>query len=686
MKSIFKIEFKVQNMFLKKYVRFRQTGRKAFLPGSLIAFVMLSSVNVLAEDSAEDRSDEVFEIVEVSTSQREGSTQLDEVVVTGSRTEQEAWQSATTVHVIRQKEIEDSGARTVAELMAQNSGIELEHTVGGVGIRMQGFDPQYTLILINGRRAIGRISGVVNLERYSVADIERIEIVKGAGSALYGSDAMGGVINIVLKKNKRPFQADLSAAYGQRNALDVDGRVGLMGDVWDFTLSGGYTGSDGFDLDIVQPSTTGAEHDDYHISSEGSVKVTDSTRLQASANYMFRDQSRVDQGVSRAVFDRKNRFEEIGVSLESQTDLAATTALKVGAAHTTFRNQFFYDQRNSDALDVYEDSWENLSVIDAQFNHYFESMHLLTVGLEAARHAYTSPRLSEGGGERLRVAAFAQDEWEVFEKIPLTLVPGARVEIDSQFGTNFTPRLAARFEPWKTSVIRASIGRGYRAPSFQELYLDFDNPAVGYRILGNTDLQPELSTSIQLGVEWKALTWATLNANLFYNKIDDLISTTKVASTNPNAPLRYIYSNIAQARTQGIETQLQLKVTRTFLVDAGYTFTDSLDIQQSRPLAERSRHRATLGLRLHELPGDLEFSTRGALVGPRPFFTEDVTQEGVFTTEYAPVYVDLEARLGWRINPTFTAFARGTNLLDQGDDRFLPIPPRTIMLGVNASY
>src|SRR5690606_19916454 len=108
--------------------------------------------------------------------------------------------------------------------------------------------------------------------------------------------------------------------------------------------------------------------------------------------------------------------------------------------------------------------------------------------------------------------------------IPLTLVPGARIEADSQFGMNFTPRLAARFEPWETSVIRASIGRGYRAPSFQELYLDFDNPAVGYRILGNTELQPELSTSIQLGVEWKAMPWATLNANLFYNKIDDLIS------------------------------------------------------------------------------------------------------------------------------------------------------------------
>ncbi len=677
-------------MFLNEYLGYKSQlmkhVMKAVLPGSLMALVMFSPMSVLAEDSVEDLSDEVFEIVDVSASKRGKSTQLDEVVVTGSRTEQEAWQSATTVEVIRRKEIEDSGARTVAELMAQHSGIELEHTVGGVGIRMQGFDPQYTLILINGRRTIGRISGVVNLERYNVADIERIEIVKGAGSALYGSDAMGGVVNIVLKKNTRPLQADLTAAYGQRNAIDMDGRVGLKGDVWDFTLSGGYTGNDGFDLDTAQASTTGAKHDDYHVSADGSVKVTNATRLQASANYMFRDQTRVDQGVSRAVFDRRNRFEEIGASLETHTDLAATTKLKIGASHTAFRNQFFYDQRLSDALDVYEDSWENLSAIDAQFNHYFESMHLLTVGLEAARHAYTSPRLTDNGGERLRVAAFAQDEWEVTEKLPLTLVPGARVEVDSQFGTNFTPRLAARFEPWKTAVIRASIGRGYRAPSFQELYLSFDNPAVGYRIEGNTDLQPELSTSVQFGAEWKALSWATLNANLFYNKIDDLISTTKLLSTSPNEPVRYVYDNIAEARTMGVETQLQFQITRTFLVDAGYTFTDSLDIQQSRPLAERSRHRATLGLRLHELPGNLEFSTRGALVGPRPFFTDDVTQEGAFTTEYAPVYVDLEARIGWRINDVFTAFTRGTNLLDVGDTRFLPIPPRTIMLGFNASY
>lgn len=684
-------------MFYKKVHRPNANQLRPALMSSLIAIVLLSSTSLQASEPIEITIDEVpddaaIEIVESALPHEQSSdidekaVQLNEIVVTGSRTEQQAWQSVTAVEVMRREEIEASGARTVAELLAQNSGIELVHTVGGVGASMQGLDPKYTLILVNGRRTIGRISGVVNLERFDVADIERIEIVKGAGSALYGSDAMGGVINIVLKKNTRPLQADLSASYGSRNALNFDGRVGLLRDTWDFSLSGGHTRSDGFSLDGSDDPTTGASHDDYHVSSEGSLKISNSTRLHARANYLFRDQARVDKGVSRAVFDRKNRFEEAGFSLESQTNLAETTKLKIGATHSTFRNQFFYDQRLSDALDVYEDSREDLTEVDAQFDHLLANTHLLTVGIEAARHAYTSVRLRDDGGERLRIAAFAQDEWEVLEKMPLTVVPSARIELDSKFGAHFTPRLSARFQPWETGVLRASIGRGYRAPSFQEMYLDFDNPAVGYRIDGNPDLQPEVSTSVQLGAEWKATSWATLSANLFYNAIDDLIATNTVLGTSANEPKRFVYSNIEQARTQGVEAQLQLQPVRILHIDLGYTFTDTYDVQLERALPDRSRHRATLGLQLSDLPGNLEASARGALVGPRPYYTTDATQEDEYLTEHSPTYFDLEARIGWRINRNFTAFTRGTNLLNQGDVRFLPIPPRTVMFGVIATY
>lgn len=649
-------------------------------------------------EGGEDRGEEVDE------GEDEETIEIGEVVVTGTGTEMLVRESPVPVDLIGRAEIEMQGGRNLADLLSNQPGIETVETVGGTGIRIQGFDPKYTLVLVDGEPVGGRINGAVDLSRYHAEEIERVEILRGAGATLYGADALAGVVNIVTRHPDEALSGEAKLAYGVRNALDVSGRVGWRGERVEGQVSGHFSGADGYDLDPSTVATTGSAFGETGLRAGGDVQVG-AWRLGLKGSYLLRNQERVDAGSSRAMFDRYNRFEDARGELRMERQVEGAI-WEVRGSYQLFRNQFLYDQRGSDALDRFEDRREQQALLQTRVETEW-GRHLISAGLEGGAYFLEAPRIRDGEGQRFRGAVFGQDEWLIDAAGTVVIVPGGRVDVDSQYGVYPTMNLAGRWSAQELLTLRGSVGRGYRAPSFQELLLEFENPAAGYRVAGNPDLRPETSWSFQTGGIYSPADWIDVEVNLFWNAIDDLITTTEIAASGPGEPTRFGYDNIEEARTGGVELMVKVRPADQVELSLGYTLTDTLDRVRERQLEGRARHRVQVGVVGRGLPLGLEASAKASFVGCRPFYGGE--QEGSFGGEaraqqegevrcrlgedtsgggvdLAHPYALLEARLGRDFGEYFHGFLRGTNLTNAGDVRFLPIAPRTVQVGLRGRF
>jgi len=279
---------------------------------------------------------------------------------------------------------------------------------------------------------------------------------------------------------------------------------------------------------------------------------------------------------------------------------------------------------------------------------------------------------------------FAQDEWLVFER--LSVVPGFRIDFDSQFGVFPTPKLALRFDMTENIIFRASYGLGFRSPSFRDLYLRFENPAAGYFVEGNPDLRPETSRGLTVGAEVKLLSRVRLVVEFYRNDISNLIAFLPGEVVSEGELQRFTNDNVEEARTQGIETSVEIEVMSWLQASTSYTYLDSQDLQENRPLDGRAEHRVTFRLLADYRPWGLSAWVRGTYVGARPFFVPDDSQPPEIVREDASPYTTIDARIAQQIAGRFKVFFGADNLLNAGDPRFLAIPPFGIYAGLDARY
>ena len=610
--------------------------------------------------------------------------ETERVVVTGSRTEKRLADTPVATEVIDRDEITAMGAENMADILEEHPALDVFRSFRGAGVRVQGLDPEYVLILVNGERVAGRVGGVIDLQRFTAEQIQRVEIVRGPSSALYGSDAIGGVINIITKRGKRPVEANARASYGSYNTADLNSTVSVSGDQWSSRTTAGWHRADAFDLNPDTEATTSSAFNILNVTNQSEWSATDAVTFSSNLEYRLRNQAGVDQSGGGAVFDRLNRTETLLATLGSEIFVGEQAKLELSAHYTQFRDQFVQDQRNSTALDQRQDTREQLGQLTAQYNQAFGASHFLSVGLTGLYESLRSQRLSGGRGNRQRVAIFAQHEWTILQEPRLVLVPGARVDIDSQFGTAPTPKLTARFDPIEDLTLRATYGWGFRAPSFKQLLLIFENPSAGYVVQGNPNLQPETSRSVNFGVEYKPFDVLWGSINVYRNDIENLIFTQTLNSDSTDLQ-RIGYSNIASAYTQGVETSVRAKLLRGLRLDIGYTLTDTYDRQRNRPLEGRALHRGTASLRYRNSAWGLDCMLRSRIVGRRPFYFQSESD----TPEFAEPYSTIDVRFDKRftvLDTELSVFAGGENLLNAGDPIFLPIQPRTFYAGLGGNY
>lgn len=605
------------------------------------------------------------------------------IVVTGARTEQAIGDSAVATQVIRRDVIEASGAENLAEVLEEHPGLQVLRSfggAGGVGVQMQGLDTKYTLVLVDGQRATGRVGGTIDLSRFPAEDIEQVEIIKGPASALYGSDAIAGVINIITRKTKKSRELEAHASHGSFNTQDLSGRAGFRRGRWSTGLAGGWHHTRGFDRDPSDVATTGNWQNTLNLSHWTEVRVRDDFKISATADAQQRDLRGVDASATGAVFDRRSLTRTTSATIVPEITWSTPARLRMTGHVAYFDDRYSLDQRGSDDLDDLQRTRDLLGTVGAQYDHLIAGKHMFTSGVEGQFETLSTPRLEEGKSYRQRYGIFVQDEWRAVKDGRLVVVPGGRFDFDSQFGGAATPRLALRSDLHETLTLRASAGFGYRAPSFRELYLNFANPSAGYRVAGNPELQPERSRGLTVGFLVKAGSFAQLEVHAFANSLKNLI-TIDTSSGLGVGTSTFEYVNIGGARTRGLEAVFGLRLAKMFAIDTSYTLSDTLDRERRRPLPGKPLHNGSLRLQFAHKGSGTQAQARIGVQGKQQYYT-DTDGDGVDTANIIRPYATFDVRVAQDIfKKRMTVFFGVDNLLDAGDASYLPLVPRSFYGG-----
>ncbi len=607
---------------------------------------------------------------------------LDPVVITGTRTEHRLHDSPVQVQLIDQRSIRNSGARDLAELLEREGGVYVTRSAGrGSSIEIQGLTGQQVLILLDGRRQIGRINGNIDLTRLRLDSVERIEIVKGPSSALYGADALGGVVNVITRRGGSESGGNITARGDDDGNVDALGNAGLTLAPWlKGQVSGGYLRTQPYDLDDSTTAEQGLDGRTRFGSGNFDVALADNADLGVYGAYSIEDTSRIDGGISAAqAFDTRKRIEEVRAGLAPQFRFGDATQLRFDGYYNRYYDQFLQTQRGNADNVIDEETRNDLFAGNGQLDHRIGA-HRISLGGEYQFEQLDADRL-QTGAERDRQSVYLQDEWAWGR---LTLVPGVRYDRDSQYGEQVSPKFALRYDLAPELFFRAGYGRGYRAPDFKELLLRFDNPAVGYSVVGNPDLQPEKSTGFNAGVTWLPAPTASIALSAYHNDVTDLIAIVEDTDPDQTSTQVFTYTNVHEASITGADLQTRWQPWQPLTLQLGYGWVRAIDEQTDRQLSGRPKHRVNLTARYQRSLYALQ--ARGVWIGKRVFDVE-LDTGGVPTgagTSDAYTLMDLRAELTPLAG---LSLALGVeNLLDEGDQEYLPIQPRAAYCEIRWSW
>jgi len=620
-----------------------------------------------------------------------GDIRLDEVVVTGTKTERKLLDAPVRTEVVSKQEIVKTHARDVAEALRNQPGLLLKeiHGKSGSQVWLQGMDSDRVLVLINGRPVSASTGSSVDLSQLAVGDIDHVEIVKGAVSALYGSSAMGGVVNIIKRRSDAPFQYTFvgdAGSYSDKNLdrkTDLTARHALLdlsanNGRWSGHITGDLRDSDGFDLDKSTFTFEGEEGPKYNINGEVVYHPLSGGDISFNPSFyqekLSQNLSSFAPGIGEVKKEKRESAERMTGTLSFNRPLKNEGKLSGYLIHEDFDDVTEQDVLATSQVDQQREANFSFDKAEVQWDQAVGNNQLWTLGLVGFQASIKQHQdRIEGaqvlaieeitpGADRDTLEAYVQDDifignWE--------LLPGLRFQNDSDFGTYMAPKLNLMITPgWWTGLqsrLRFGVGRGYRAPNLKERFFTFDHSALGYMVLGNPDLTAESSDSIQAGIEISNDTGFHAELSLFHNNIKDLIDTDLDAEQSAANNLGiFRYTNIARARTQGIDLVLDYEFSPSLSGDIGYSYLDAIDRATGNRLTERPARQIKLGLDW-KLPGlSSEISLRGS------YQSEEYID--IANTLVSPDWSTLDLKFNQPIRKHLTFFIGIDNVTDEHRD------------------
>lgn len=564
------------------------------------------------------------------------ATTLGAVVVTASGFEQEIEDAPASISVITREELEKKPFRDLTDALREIEGVAVTGASNEKDIFIRGLPGAYTLILVDGRRQStrdARTNGNSGYEQSFVPPleaIERIEVVRGPMSSLYGSDAMGGVINIITRKVPKAWGGSLGLDYTlqqhgssgdshqQQFSLGGPLQAGLLGlQLWgrqyhreEDAILNGFSGARDRDL-TARLAVTPTPYQDILLEA-GTAAVrrrsAPGRTLAGNASATYNDNDRDHYALSHT-----GRW---GWAT-SQVALYRETAQREN--YTQGRAGDFV--RNARAPQI-----EN-TVLDAKLTAPFGN-HLVVFGGQWNQGALTdqNPGRRTGQDERFRIAQralFVEDEWRLAERWALT--GGLRLDDHDVYGRHWSPRIYSVWHADDMLTLKGGVSRGFRAPEIRTVAPGYayttggggctygPNGTCGV-ILGDPNLKPETSTSYEAAALWNNKRDFSASATAFYTEFKDKVSNALVYngdgsiarwSGDPNYRLWYSY-NIDNATIAGVELASRWQPAKTVVLKSGYTYTDSRQkggAYDGYPLARTPKHLFNLRAEWIAAPG-----------------------------------------------------------------------------------
>lgn len=541
------------------------------------------------------------------------------IVVTATRTEQEVKEIPAAVEVITKEDLEKTGARTLADALKMATSINVSSPgMAGNNVTVRGMSTRHTLILIDGKRLISEGSystaNSYELERINMANVERIEIIRGPVSSLYGSDALGGVINIITRKSDRQeFTFSLQPSrYTDKTDRGIDnyslrydsGQSGKW--LWSITAdrsdSDLYANADGTSKNQFGRRESLAVDGTYNLAADQYLDLSvnllrEDLHGRSKATLKDPDNSGSTLSVlSNDIYD--NRREQYSIGWRGKT------------ANSTYQLRTYYGEQEKEnpsyvlsagslygTLHNRDFSRRKTGAVEGSISTQMGNSHLLTTGGEFRREEYTGTRVNPAADSEIDSRAlYIQDEWVANDR--LLIIPSLRYDDSDKFSGNFSPKLGMTYKMNDQYRLKAGVGKGFKAPTLDDMYMKMSKPmgSMTVNVTGNPDLKPEKSTSYELGIESeKGRNFGKVT--YFVNDVTDLISTDMTMGFVPGVGMvaTSTYLNEDKADIDGIELEFGRYLSNHFTVKMNYTYLDATDTVGER-LTGRAKHQGTVQL------------------------------------------------------------------------------------------
>lgn len=676
------------------------------------------------------------EITDLTVTLTEQTIELPLIVVTGTRTEKQLTATPITTDVVTGKEIQKAGYVTLDNVLAEQTGLAIVHD-HGTGIQIQGFDAAYALILVDGEPMIGRKAGTLDLTRFNVGNISQVEIVKGPSSSLYGSEALAGVVNMITQPPSEPLALTLRSRYGTHNTVLLDANVELTDEQFGATGFFNRTSSSGYDLTPATSSQTAPHYTDYTFAPRLQYSFNDNTRLAVSGRVFVEKQTNTAQLTQNNTVIQLNDQSSlldwsIAPSIVHQLSSTVKLTGKLYSTRYFTESSLTYQQGGSYKESSFD---QNLHKAEVQAKVVFGESHILTGGSGLTLESVQADRIA--GGKKTANSSFiyAQEEW--LPAAFIDLIAAFRFDSHSDYAARVSPKLGMLVTPVEWLRIRGSVGSGFKAPTFQQLYLDFTNPSVGYSVFGTVgirdafallqqtgqvqavlidpsrieQIRPEQSVAFNAGIEVTPWEFMSASLNVFRNNVRDLIDAAPIA-VKTNGQNLFTYFNLDHIYTQGVEAKIKTKLGGVFSLQLGYQYLEAKDehvlediragriskigstgriraVQESEygGLLNRSKHSGTVNISYDNKELGFTGTLRGIIRGRYGF--GDMNGNGILDAdnEYVPGYALWNVTLTQKVSSSLTLQFGIDNVLERTNTQFIPsLSGRIIYGGVKYQF
>lgn len=525
--------------------------------------------------------------------------QSKQVVVTGTRNEVLLKDSPVRVEVIGQQRIKNTAMVGLGDILKEQSGLTMQSGVR-TGVQMNGLSADYTLILIDGQPMVGRVAGVIDLNRVSVGNIDRIEVVKGPMSSMYGSEALAGVINIITKRPSDGWSANYTGQYTTLGPFDNRLEAGFANDDVEASAFVNYKKSEAFSLPLDTNRIPYAGFQDGTFHSKLSYALNKHWKFKGWVR-LFGSETRGSfvESILGQIASNTGSVQQSDYSTTLGTEyIKGNARLTLNAYASAYNERYNFDVQQGNA-GTQDDLTRRIARFYGQYDLILGERDRLTLGGEFLYDDISGSRYvdssTKGGFPFYRTAvAFAQ--WEGQPTTWVSYVLSMRYDGNSTYGTAVSPRFSILWKPSDHFRFSGSVGSGFKAPDFRQLFVTFSNrlPGAGYDLIGaarlGNDLQPERSISYDLSIRYhdghydltpKFSVLYDAEFRLFKNDLSNLIEFYLVDVIEGRSI--YSYRNISKAFTQGSElnTNISLAVSDVgvFSLSAGYQLLFAKDVQ-----------------------------------------------------------------------------------------------------------